>query len=229
MAAPSMMRPLGQSSANTVRAVNTMNMNPAARELTPESSSSRSASRSDVCRAMIRPEVYFSWNSRLSRWVCRKTRTRRSSSIAWLSLAVLVTYSAVSHAVTTAARRYPTPASTSGVESPWVRAGSARSMPKAMSAGPAAWAACEITTMATVSQNRTRMGRISEPRRRRDRLRTARLSAEARREESSFDVPKPGVVVCAVLMRSPPCRTPRPPARLRARCPDRRDPGRGLR
>ena len=97
--------PLRQSRANTVAAVNTMNSIPEASELIPESRSSRSASRSEVCRAMMRPEVYFSWNSRLSRWVCRKTRTRRSRSIAWLSLAVEVTYRAVRQAVATAAAR----------------------------------------------------------------------------------------------------------------------------
>jgi hypothetical protein len=97
--------PLRQSSANTVTAVNAMNSMPEASELTPESRSSRSASRSEVCRAMMRPEVYFSWNSRLSRCVWRKTRTRRSSSIAWLSRAVEVTYRAVSPAATTAAAR----------------------------------------------------------------------------------------------------------------------------
>ncbi len=66
--------PLRQSRANTVMAVKNMNRVPDASELTPESRRSRSASRSEVCRAMMRPEVYFSWNSRLSRWVCRKTR-----------------------------------------------------------------------------------------------------------------------------------------------------------
>ena len=67
---------------------------------------------------MIRPEVYLSWNSRLSRCVWRKTRTRRSSSIAWLSRAVEVTYRAVRPAVATAAARYATPASRSGRLSP---------------------------------------------------------------------------------------------------------------
>ena len=49
--------PVRQSSAKMLMATNTMYMAPEARELMPESSSSRSASRSEVCREMIRPEV----------------------------------------------------------------------------------------------------------------------------------------------------------------------------
>ena len=104
-AAASTISPLRQSRAKTVAAVNTMNSRPEASELTPESRSSRSASRSEVCRAMIRPEVYFSWNSRLSRWVWRNTHSRRSSSMAWLSAAVDVTYRAVRPAAASAVMR----------------------------------------------------------------------------------------------------------------------------
>lgn len=76
--------PDGQSRTMSIAAVNTMYMSPRTRRVRPSSMSSRMASRSLVCREMIRPEVYDSWNSSESFWVCRNTRVRRSMSTAWL-------------------------------------------------------------------------------------------------------------------------------------------------
>ena len=59
-------------------------------EISPSSPSparSPSASRSLVIREMSRPEVYFSWNARLSDWAWVKTRPRSSSSTACETLA----------------------------------------------------------------------------------------------------------------------------------------------
>ncbi len=66
----------------------------------PSSSSSRIASRSLVCREMMRPDVYDSWNSSESFCVCRNTRVRRSSSTAWLILAESRMYHAMRNAPT---------------------------------------------------------------------------------------------------------------------------------
>ena len=49
--------PARQSSTKREIPVKAMKSNPEASDVMPESSSSRSASRSEVCRAMIRPEV----------------------------------------------------------------------------------------------------------------------------------------------------------------------------
>ena len=88
ISAQRMISPERQSNKKMLTAVKVMNTMPEANSEMPWSSSSRRVSRSEVCREMIRPEVYFSWNSRLSSWVCRKTRIRRVSSMAWLTLAV---------------------------------------------------------------------------------------------------------------------------------------------
>ena len=89
MNATSRISPERQSRMKIETAVKSMNIMPETSEDTPWSSSSRSDSRSEVCREITRPEVYFSWNSRLSRWVCRNTHTRKSSSMAWLTRAVI--------------------------------------------------------------------------------------------------------------------------------------------
>ena len=73
--------------------------------LMPSSSSSRMASRSLVWREMMRPEVYDSWNSRLSLCVCRNTRVRRSMSTAWLMRALSTVYQAMSTAPRTPVTR----------------------------------------------------------------------------------------------------------------------------
>ena len=90
--------PLTQSSVNIAIAMNSMYRKPWTSWLIPESSSSRIESRSLVWREMIRPDVYDSWNSRLSFWVCRKTRLRRSIRIAWLMRALSTVYQAMSPA-----------------------------------------------------------------------------------------------------------------------------------
>ena len=68
-------------------------------------------------------------------------------------------------------------------------------MPKAISAGPATRAAWERTTVAMVSQNLSRTGRISGPSRASDRRRTALLSLLLRWALSSLAVPKVAVLI----------------------------------
>ena len=67
-----------QSSSTTSTLIMTMDISEEAIADSPESRNSRIASRSEVSREITRPEVYFSWNSRLSRCTCRKVRRRRS-------------------------------------------------------------------------------------------------------------------------------------------------------
>ena len=110
--------PLRQSSSTSETAVSTIASTPVASVVTPPSRSSRNDSTSEVCREMIRPDVYCSWNSRLSSCVCRKTRRRRSSSIVWLTRAEARTVAAVSTPPRSAATRYVPEASTSGRASP---------------------------------------------------------------------------------------------------------------
>ena len=62
--------------------------------------SSRMASRSLVCREMMRPDVYDSWNSSDSFCVCRNTRVRRSMSTAWLMRAESLMYAEMRNAPT---------------------------------------------------------------------------------------------------------------------------------
>ena len=90
--------PLTQSSENSAIAMNSMYRKPCTSWLMPESSSSRIESRSLVCREMIRPDVYDSWNSSESLCVCRNTRFRRSIRIAWLMRALSTVYHAISTA-----------------------------------------------------------------------------------------------------------------------------------
>ena len=73
------MTPDCQSRSNSATSVNPPYSTPETSSLSPPSSSSRIVSRSLVWREMMRPDVYDSWNSRLSRCVCRKIRLRRSS------------------------------------------------------------------------------------------------------------------------------------------------------
>ena len=199
-AAASTSRPLRQSRAKTVDGGEHHEQQPEASELTPESRSSRSASRSEVCRAMIRPEVYFSWNSRLSRWVCRKTRTRRSSSIAWLSRAVDVTYRAVRPAVDDAPRQV----GGTGQHQRQVVAGAQRGQGAGRSrtrSGPVRPRARPGTGPRRRWSARTAAGPdgSGSPAGRRDRRRTALLSLLLRWALSSLAVPN-----VAVLIGSPP-------------------------
>ncbi len=90
--------PLSQSSQNSAMAMNSMYRKPCTSWLMPESSSSRIESRSLVCREMMRPDVYDSWNSSESFCVCRKTRLRRSIRIAWLMRALSTVYHEISTA-----------------------------------------------------------------------------------------------------------------------------------
>jgi hypothetical protein len=85
--------------------VKTPKSTPETSSFRPPSRSSLMESRSLVWREIIRPEVYDSWNSRLRRWVCRKMRLRRSSRTAWVSLAAMMTYQAMSTAARAPASR----------------------------------------------------------------------------------------------------------------------------
>ena len=59
----------------------------------------------------------------------------------------------------------------------WITAGSAVSMPIAISAGPATRSAVETTSTAAARTSRQRSGDTSEPRSRSERRRIARLSS----------------------------------------------------
>lgn len=182
-AAPSSTRNDGGSSSRMDAAVNDMNISPDTSEDTPWSSSSRSASRSEVCREITRPDVYRSWNPRLSRCVCRNTRSRRLSSMAWLARAVSHVYAPRRPPEMRAAATYapPTGTRTGQTDSPARTAsttrGSSASIAQAMISGPAARAALDTSTKTTVSSNVPRTGRASSPSRRKDRRRMWRRSA----------------------------------------------------
>ncbi len=163
--------------------------------MSPESSSSRIESRSLVCRAMMRPEVYDSWNSSDSRCVWRNTRFRRSMRIAWLRRADMTWNSAMKLAPATPVSRYAPTMRATGIQSPCpCSAGSPRLMPAAMSAGPATCSAVDSTMTPIVAKTRPRTGRTSEPSRCSERRRICRDSAF---EKSSLSSPSTPVTLIA--------------------------------
>ncbi len=87
-------------------------------------------------------------------------------------------YQAISSAPPTPAMRYAVTAPPSGSQSlSFASAGSPRSMPYAMSAGPATWSTVLITTTTIVRMIRVRTGRASDPSSLSERCRIWRLSA----------------------------------------------------
>ncbi len=208
--AASSTRPETQSKENSAIAVNAMYSAPCTSWLMPPFSSSRIESRSLVWREMIRPDVYVSWNSRLSFCVCRNMRLRRSRRISCAMRADITWYFATSTAPVTATRTYAPITSASSVGSPVPSSdGSARSRPMPMRAGPATFAAVATRIVAAVRISVRLTGWMVLTSSLVERRRICLLST---REKSSLSSP----VTPVTLMLRPPrprCSLPRPGSR----------------
>ena len=124
----------------------------------PNFNMSESASMSEVWREITRPDVYRSWNERLSSWKCTNTRRRRSRITSWPTRPTIMrnalNVAAPSSVITTIAtttvtsgRMVPLPPFRSG-GMPW-------SMPTCTSNGPASCAAV-LHAMSTAARSTDR-------------------------------------------------------------------------